>query len=311
MPVKMRLMSYVLTVSGVLLAVVCAPGQDASFTADVKVVNLLATVRDREGRIVNDLTRDDFVVQEEGRPQTIRYFARESNLPLTIGLLVDTSMSQVRVLESERTASYKFLDQVLREDDLAFVLRFDFRVRLLQDFTSSRADLSAALDQLSRPERRNTLLFDAVHDASEQQMKKMTGRKAFVVLSDGGDVRSKNSIVTAIEFAQRADTIIYSILFANRFMVGPPVFMAAEGVYMARGKKIMRRLADETGGAYFEVSKSNPIEKVYAQIEDELRNQYSIGYTPEGVEGTAFRRVTLTAKRRDLIVRTRQGYYPR
>jgi VWFA-related protein len=98
-------------------------------------------------------------------------FSQESNLPLTIGLLVDTSMSQVRVLESERTASYKFLDQVLREDDTAFVFRFDFQVRLLQDFTSSRAELPAALSQLSRPQRRNTLLYDAIHDASECQMK--------------------------------------------------------------------------------------------------------------------------------------------
>jgi VWFA-related protein len=137
------------------------------------------------------------------------------------------------------------------------------------------------------------------------------GPKAFVVLSDGVDVRSKNSIVSAIEFAQRADTIIYSILFANRFMIRPPVDMAAEAVYMARGRKTMRRLADETGGAYFEVSKNNPIEKVYTQIEDELRNQYSIGYTSAEPDGTGFRKIVLTAKRKDLIIRTRDGYYPR
>lgn len=125
-----------------------------------------------------------------------------------IGLLVDTSCSQIRVLESERTASYKFLDQVLHGDDVAFVLHFDFRVSLLQGFTSSREKLAAAFSALSPPMHCDTHLYDAIHDASEQLMKKESGRKAFVLLSDGGDVRSKCSIVTAIEFAQRADTII-------------------------------------------------------------------------------------------------------
>jgi VWFA-related protein len=272
-----------------------------NFSADVKVVNLLATVQDRNGAIVKDLTGDDFVLQEDGRPQTIRYFSHESNLPLTIGLLVDTSCSQIRVLESERTASYTFLDQVLRGNDLAFVLHFDSKVSLLQGFTSSRQEVSAALAKLARPKHCGTLLFDAIHDASEQLMKKQGGRKAFVLLSDGGDVRSKYSIGTAIEFAQRADTIIYSILFAERGRIGP----------LFRGRKIMRRLAEETGGGYFAVSKDEPIEKIYAQIEDELRNQYSIGYTPDAAEGKQFRKISLVAKRKDLVVRTREGYYPK
>jgi len=287
-------------VSG-FLAIACAPAQDVNFSADVKVVNLLATVQDRNGAIVKDLTGDDFVLQEDGRPQTIRYFSHESNLPLTIGLLVDTSCSQIRVLESERTASYTFLDQVLRGNDLAFVLHFDSKVSLLQGFTSSRQEVSAALAKLARPKHCGTLLFDAIHDASEQLMKKQGGRKAFVLLSDGGDVRSKYSIGTAIEFAQRADTIIYSILFAERGRIGP----------LFRGRKIMRRLAEETGGGYFAVSKDEPIEKIYAQIEDELRNQYSIGYTPDAAEGKQFRKISLVAKRKDLVVRTREGYYPK
>jgi VWFA-related protein len=296
-----------------LVAFACAlRAQDSTFSTDVKVVNLTATVRDRDGRFVKDLTKEDFVVQEEGRPQAIRYFAHESNLPLAIGLLVDTSCSQMRVLESERTASYKFLDQVLRGDDEAFVLHFDFKVSLLQSFTSSREELATAFSSLSRPEHCNTLLYDAIHDASEQLMKKHDGRKAFVVLSDGGDVRSQYSIGTAIEFAQRADTIIYSVLFANRQMIGHPVAMAVQAGYLAHGRNVMRRLAQETGGGYFAVSKENSIESVYAKIEDELRSQYSIGYTSDQIEGNkTFRKIALTTKNKELIVRTRAGYYPK
>lgn len=285
--------------------------QDSTFSADVKVVNLLATVRDRDGKFVNDLTKEDFVVEEDGRPQAIRYFSQESNLPLAIGIMVDTSCSQIRVLESERTASYKFLDQVLRADDLAFVMRFDFKVTLLQGFTSSREELATAFSKISRPKHCNTVLYDAIHDASEQLMKTQGGRKAYVLLSDGGDVRSKNSIVTAIEFAQRADTIIYSVLFANRQTIGMPLGMAMEAAYLARGRKVMRRLAQETGGGYFEVSKTKSIEQIYAEIEEELRNQYSIGYTPDAAGDKKFRKITLTTKRQDLVVRTREGYYPK
>jgi VWFA-related protein len=296
-----------------LLVFACAlPAQDSTFSTDVKVVNLLATVRDRDGRFVKDLTKEDFVVQEDGRPQAIRYFAQESNLPLAMGLLIDTSCSQMRVLESERTASYEFLDQVLRGDDEAFVLHFDFRVGLLRGFTSSREELAAAFSSLSRPKHCNTLLYDAIHDASEQLMKNHEGRKAFVLLSDGGDVRSKYSIGTAIEFAQRADTIIYSVLFANRQMIGHPLAMAVQAGYLARGRNVMRRLARETGGEYFAVSKENSIESIYEKIEEELRSQYSIGYTPDQIDGNkTFRRIALATKNKTWIVRTRAGYYPK
>ena len=120
----------------------------------------MATVRDRDGGIVSYLDRDDFVLEEDGRPQTIRYFSRESNLPLTLGLLVDTSRSQLHVLKPERKASYAFLDHVLRKSDQAFVASFDIDVHILQGLTNSRESLSAALDQLRIPELVNTLLFE-------------------------------------------------------------------------------------------------------------------------------------------------------
>src|SRR5580698_9263501 len=123
---------------------------DKVFTSDVRVVNVFATVRDKKGQIEKDLKQDDFTIDEDGRPQTIRYFTKESNLPLTLGLLVDTSGSMRRLIETERGASFKFLDQVLREDkDVAFLIHFDYEVELLQDLTSSRKLLQTSLSLLS------------------------------------------------------------------------------------------------------------------------------------------------------------------
>ena len=211
-----------------------------TLSVKVKVVNVLATVRDKHGKIVNGLTKDDFTLTEDGRPQTLKYFARETDLPLTLGMLVDTSMSQRRVLNEERDASQSFLAQVLREDqDKAFVIHFDHEVELLQDLTSSHEQLRSALESLQTPQftrtsggggsggpgsgpgrgsgRRGggTLLYDAVYLASDEMMQKQPGRKAVIVLSDGVDMGSKESLEAAIESAQRANTIVYSILFKD------------------------------------------------------------------------------------------------
>ena len=286
-------------------------GQDPTFTTDVNVVALLATVRDREGHIVKGLNREDFLLLDDGTPQTITYFAPELDLPLTIGLLVDTSRSQIGVLEPERRASYKFLDQVLREGkDQAFIAHFDVRVEVLQGFTSSRNLLSAALDELAIPGRYATLIYECIRSCSENLMRKQKGRKAFILLSDGVSFLDKASIGTAIEYTQRADTIIYSILFAESIRPYQPLRGAVEAITSEHGKKVMHRLARETGGAYFEVSQNNPIEKIYAAIEDALRNQYSIGYLPQQPGKTGeYRRIKLNTKRPGLIVQTRDGYY--
>ena len=283
-------------------------GQESKFSADVNVVTLLATVHDKEGRVVKNLGREDFVLQEDGKAQTISYFTRESDLPLTVGLLVDTSRSQIRVLEPERKASYTFLDQVLREGkDLAFVESFDIQVEVLQGLTSSRTELAAALDRLQIPGRTATLLYEAIREASENLMRRQPGRKAFVLLSDGVSWADKTTIGTAIEFAQRADTIIFAILFSG---FGGGRGRGRGGLAHERGRMVMERLARETGGAFFEVSARNPIEKTYAEIEDALRNQYSIGYTPAraGKSGE-FHKIKLTTKKRGLMVQTRDGYY--
>ena len=279
-----------------------AAQQQPTFSAGIDVVTLMATVCDREGRVVRGLTRDDFVLEDAGKRQSIAYFTQESDLPLTIGLLVDTSRSQRGVLEPERKASYTFLDQVLREGtDSAFVASFDTRVDVLQEFTSSRAELAAALEKLRIPGRIATVIFGAIRDTSEALMRARKGRKAFIVLSDGVSVRDTTSIGTAIEYAQRADCLIYSVLFASH----PEI-----GLMALRGKRALERLAKETGGAFFEVSAANPITRTYATIEEILRNQYSIGYTPQNPGKTGeYRKIKLTAKKKGLVVATRDGYY--
>lgn len=297
----------------ILAALWRAQAQDVTFSTEVNLIELPVTVRDKTGRFVKDLTKDDFSLQEDGRSQTILHFSQESNQPLKIGLLVDTSRSQTSVLEPERKASFTFLDQVLRADDSAFVLHFDIHVELLQGFTSSREELSKALDALKIPRRASTLLFDAVRQASEELMKRQNGRKAFILLSDGVDVHSKASIGTAIEYAQRADTLIYSVVFGlSPLRAISPAMIAVDEIYRKHGRNTMRSLAEETGGRYFEVSKNKSISQIYREIEDEMRNQYTIAYTSDRQdESKDFRKISLTLTDKNLTARTRPGYYPR
>jgi VWFA-related protein len=283
------------------------------FSTNVRVVNLFVTVRDDQGRVVHNLTKDDFTLEEDGRPQTIRYFSQESGLPLTLGILVDTSISQRRLLAEERAASFRFLSQVLRGDqDRAFIIHFDRDVELLQDLTSSRDKLGDALARLQTPKRQpgkpswsqaGTALYDSILLASEEVMRKESGRKALILLTDGVDNGSKIDLWRAIESAQRADTLAYTILFSDGD--------AYDGVYAsANGKKALQRISRETGAAFFEVARNNTIASIYAQLEEELRNQYSIGYTPDRNDsGRGYRKIHLAAKP-GLLVVTRDGYYP-
>jgi VWFA-related protein len=327
--------------------------QEATIAVDVRVVNVLATVRDKHSQIVNTLNKDDFILQENGHPEVIRYFSRESDLPLTLGLLVDTSLSQRRVLEQERSASYSFLDKVLRAKDAAFLIHFDHEAELLQDLTSSRDKLQAALEKVKTPEEptlaragghggsgggwpgqgggggrghshgAGTVLYDSVYLASDELMKSQKGRKALIVLTDGVDRGSKETLEAALEAAQRADTVVYSILFkddqaySNWGGFGGPGGMGGHrGGHRypqesrPDGKKIMERICRETGGRLFEVSKKEPIDKIYSELQDELRNQYSLGYTPaKSDEGFGYRKIVLTTKQKEFVVQARDGYY--
>lgn len=285
--------------------------QEPKFSTDVKVVNVLATVRDKKGQIIRDLGKDDFTLLEDGRPQTIQYFSRESDLPLTIGLLVDTSLSQTRVLEDERGASLHFLEQVLRENkDKAFIVQFDQVILIRQDLTSSRKDLEAALELVDSPDPRKlggegggTLLYDAVRKISIQVTRNLQGRKALIVLSDGVDFGSAITLTDAIEAAERADTLVYSILFSDASAYGS--FSLGES-----GKRVLQRLSRETGAGFFEVSKKQTIEQIFGSIEEELRSQYSLGFvSDEPVTASGFRKIRLTVKSKGLLVQARDRYY--
>ena len=341
-----------------------------TFSSDVKVVNVLATVRDKRGQIVNNLTKDDFKLQQDGQPQTIHYFTKVTDMPLTLGLLVDTSASQRRLIEQERVASYSFLNNLMRPDDKdkAFVIHFDWEVELLQDLTSSRQKLEAALEKLDNPQFApgptargggggggypggggggrgggggghhggGTDLYDAVFLASDEVARKIQGRKALIILSDGVDTGSKVSLDRAIETAQRSNTLVYSILYADpdayghqgypgmggghhggwggggmgRYPGGGGGYPPQQRQSPADGKKVMERIARETGGRFFEVSKKQPIDQIYSQIEQELRNQYSLGYTPDkAVAGPGYHKIAVTTSNKDLTVQTREGYY--
>ncbi len=212
------------------------------FSSDVNVVNVLATVRDKDGKIVASLTKDDFSIEEDGRPQTISYFAQQFNSPLTLGLLVDTSGSERKNIATERKASYKFFDQVMREgQDKAFLIHFDHEVELLRDLTSSRVQLDKALDDLTGDDSNQrggrgrgaggfgTALYDAVLLASDELMRKQQGRKAVILFSDGEDNGSKVSLSSAIEAAQRADTLVYSVRFYDPSMNGNRGFGGGRG----------------------------------------------------------------------------------
>ena len=291
-----------------------AQQQDATFSTEVKVVDVLATVRDKHGALIRDLTKDDFSMTENGRPQTIRYFARESDLPLTLGLMVDTSMSQRRVLDAERGASFRFLDQVLRENkDQVFIMQFDMALQMRQPLTSSRRDLDDALafvdtpdnDELAHQSGGGTLLYDAVVKASKDVMENQRGRKALIVLSDGVDFGSEATLTTATEAAQRAGTLIYSILFSDAgaygFSLGAP-----------DGRGPLMRMSGETGGGFFEVSKKHGIEQIFDRIQEELRSQYNLGYvSDQPVRISEFRKIQLAVNRKGLVVQARDRYWAR
>ena len=287
-------------------------GQDEpTISVNVSVVNVLATVRTKKGEIIRDLSKDDFSIAENGRPQSIRYFSRETDLPLTLGLMVDTSMSQRKVMTAERGASARFLEQIVRPKDRVFIMQFDMSVQLKQEPTSSFRALDDALAYVDTPTRRDlegqmgggTLLYDAIITASRDIMQSKAGRKALVLLTDGVDTGSERTIGDAIDAAQRADTLVYSILFSDSgaypFSFGGP-----------DGKGVLMRLSRETGRGFFEVTKSQSLDRIFARIQDELRSEYSLGYVSDvPVRISEFRKLQLTTKQKELVVQARDRYW--
>jgi VWFA-related protein len=287
--------------------------QDVTFSTGVNVINLLATVRDKQGNLIQTLKQEDFLLAETNKPQKITYFAQQSDLPLRLGLLIDTSMSQEKVIPAERAAAYRFLDTVLREKlDKIFLIQFDTLARVRLGFSTSRSQLETTLNDIDTPTRKElrasggsgTSLFDAVASGAEL-MKMESGRKALIVLSDGVDSSSDHTLPMAIEAALRADTLVYTIYFTDSsFYSG--------GFGVPNGRAVMSRLSKETGAGAFEVTKKLSIDQIFAAIEQELRSQYSIGYVSDIPVGyPAFRKIQLTTKQKGLTVQTRDGYWPK
>jgi VWFA-related protein len=348
-----------------------APTATTTLSVNARLVNLPVIVRDKKGALIQTLTKADFALTVDGQPQTIRYFDRDTDLPLTLGLLVDVSGSVRNALEEERAASESFLDQMLRSAsgdaapaaattsaprvaDQAFLIQFAHETELLQDLTSSRPKLREALNQLGTADPHDapddsqndpnggggngggygggrgrhggggfhhgggTTLYDAIFLSGDELMQKQHGRKALVVLTDGEDRGSKETLASAIEVAQKSETVVYAIYIKGESHGGgnhgggfPGGGGHGGGESHVDGKKILEQISGETGGRMFEVSGKQNFAAIYTQIAEELRSEYRLGYSPDAAGATeGFHHIDLTLpKDRKLIVQTRSGYY--
>ncbi len=293
-----------------------------SIQVNVELVNVLFTVRDKRGGLIGNLNKDDFTIAEDGKQQEIKYFTRETDIPITIGLLVDVSPSQENLIGIEQQAAYQFFGQVLRPKDLAFLISFGADADLLQDYTSSPKLLRAGLQDLKvnasvgglNPgpvptvyQPRGTILYDAVYLAAHDQLKGQVGRKALVLITDGEDEGSRYKIQDAIEAAQKADAVLYSIYYVDRgfYMRNGGGFNFGGG-----GEGVLNRMSNETGGHVFKVDRKHTLEDVFKEIQEDMRSQYAIAYSPtNAVKDGTFRRIEIRAKNNDLKIQARKGYY--
>ena len=301
--------------SGVLaLCAFAAFAQDDVIKVDVNLVNVICSVRSKNGALVPNLEKADFQVLEDGKQQEIKYFTRETDVPLTIGLLVDVSKSQENLLDIEKRAADQFFQKVLRKKDLAFLLSFGAEAELLQDSTSSPKLLREGLNDLrlsvplgglhpgpvpTMQNQAGTILFDAIYLASNEKLKSEVGRKVIVVITDGVDTGSKISRDKSIEAAQKADAIIYSIYYAD------PRYQE-----FGNGEGDLRRLSSETGGREFHVDRRNTLEDAFTELQEEMRSQYSIGYTsPHPERDGSYHKLDIRTTSKDNKVQARKGYY--
>jgi VWFA-related protein len=266
----------------------------------VDLVNVLFTVTDSGGRLITDLNKDEFLVEEDGKKQQIAYFSKEVSLPLTLAILIDTSPSVEPVLGLEKQTAMEFLQSVLRKEDLALVMNFDRSVSLIQDFTSDTRRLNKAIQSVSIGS--GTSVHDAVFLACDEKLKQETGRKGIILISDGGDTTSKLKIKEGIEAAQRADVIIYAI--SNR--VGGFFYGGYGG-----DDGTLKKYCETTGGRAFFPSKPQDFKKAFDAIQEELRSQYSLAYnSSNSAKDGSYRTIKIAAlNQKNLKVRAKKGYY--
>jgi VWFA-related protein len=291
-------------------------GKIPVFRKNVTLVNVQFNVKDKHGALIPNLSKDHFDLLEEGKPQTIKYFSAENEVPITLGLLIDSSKSMERTLPEEKVVAGGFLQKVLTNKDLAFVISFDISVDLLQDLTSSMHLLRSGLEKarintntagmapMGNPgpvptaggQNKGTLLFDAVYLAADEVLSKQSGRKAMVILTDGEDVGSKLRLKEAIEAAQKADVVSYVLLITD------PMYSSNFGD--------MSKLAEQTGGRIITVRGPDKLDKAFAEIAAELRSQYTLAFTSTNPTNDGkYRRLELKSKD-GYKVQARKGYYP-
>ena len=283
--------------------------QDPVIRVDVQLVNITFTVRSKQGGLVGNLTKDDFTVFEDGKQQTVNRFQRDTDLPLTIGLLVDISGSMYNVIGTGKRAAAEFFRKVLRPKDLAFLITFGSELELLQDLTSSVGMLEKGLSRVEgqRPMRvmtqgpvpttpRGTRMFDAVYLAAEEKLKNESGRKVIVLLTDGDDQGSFYKPVDALKQSHLSDAVIYSFFYSE------PMYGSNEGA--------LKRLSGDTGGRVFDVARRGSLDTAFTQLQEEMRSQYALSYSPlNDKKDGAFRRVEIKTKDSSLKVQARRGYY--
>ncbi len=274
---------------------------DQTYRVSVDLVNIFCSVWDRKtNSFVTTLTKNNFTLYEDDKQQEIQNFSRETNLPLTVALLVDTSQSVAPKLKFEQEAATNFFYGVLQERDRACLVEFDSGVTLVQDFTSDANKLAKQIKTLRAAG--GTALYDAIYHICDEKLIREMGRKAIVILSDGEDMSSKSTLQQALEMALRAEGIIYAIS-VNRggfFGVGST----------KEGDKVLKQLAEETGGRVFIPFKVEELEDSFQQISKELRSQYNIGYfSSNKARDGGYRRVEIKVEEKGLGVRFRRGYY--
>lgn len=301
-----------------------APAQEAEedaapvYKIQVNLVDIFFTVTGKGGALVPHLTSGDCTVSEDKTPQTLKSFQAETNLPLSLGLVLDTSYSQERVLPLEQEAGAQFIQRVLRKKDEAFLLSVDVNVDLLQDLTNDARRIARALEKAqinanfsigsgpvpTQGQARGTVLYDAVYLASYEKMSEETGRKALILLTDGEDQGSRTKLAGAIEAAQRANVTVYVILIAD------VQSYLNQGLGYG-GYGAMKKLAEETGGRLINVGNNGKkLAAAFDQIEEELRTQYVATYVPTNPkqDGT-YRKLQVECKGEGLKVMARKGYY--
>lgn len=295
------------------------PQSQETLKVQTTLVNVFVTVRDKHNGIVSDLVEKDFTIYEDGQPQKVAFYSKEVNMPITLGVLIDTSGSMANIIGAEQDTASRFLQEVMRKRDEAMVISFDFDVNLLADFTQDTSVLERAIRRtrvnavasggvvtpstLPQGQNGGTDLYDAVYLACHDQLASEAGRKAIILLTDAEDTGSKLTLQQSIEAAQRADTVIHVLRLADE-----PFYFGMGMGYS--GASVARKMAEDTGGREIEVRNEKSLEKAFDIISEELRSQYVLGYYPTNTNRDgAFRKIKVEVDRPDVKTLARKGYY--